>query len=39
MKIVTSDGTKYAYDKQDWITYDDPETVKEKVEVDNFNIY
>lgn len=31
MKKVTSDGTKYAYDDDEWITYDDEETVKIKV--------
>lgn len=33
MSVVTSDGTKYAYADQDWITYDDQETVKRKVRV------
>lgn len=31
MKIVTEDGTKYAYDDDEWITYDDEETTKLKV--------
>lgn len=31
MTKVTSDGTKYAYDDDEWITYDDEETVKIKV--------
>lgn len=38
MKKVTSDGTKYAYDDEEWITYDDEETVKIKVKSLNFII-
>lgn len=36
---MTSDGTKYAYDDEEWITYDDEETVRIKVVYFHYHFY